>query len=414
MDKLTLIAIPIILLIASIGFTTITPAFASDWCDEVSTVCDTSWGFRKKITIQNGQVIGTTAFTDFPILITFGGTDFTDVEDEALTSGGDLRFTDEHGTILQYEIEEYDETTNELFVWVKADFEATSDTDFYIYYGKAGAVSISNKTDVWRAAYEAVYHLNDDFLDSTSNVRTATNEDTTDIGSHIADGQDWNSSDEIELGTWSVTGDQMTVSAWYNPDTFVNDGRIFAKAVGSAAESHVVMLSGFGTNEDELRFRMKTGTSDSSGTTTLICSGNAMSTGTWQHVIAWYDGTTASEMRVYKDKVENCSTGKSGDLRINTWKWAIGSNPDAGSPVDGQIDEMRVLSEALSEDYMDTEYNNIFTPATFLSISAEETPPAPSDPNDGIFGFNCCFIFIVIDWLQNISLSSWMPLVRII
>jgi len=283
-----------------------------------------------------------------------------------------------HGMLCVGDVCVVDETANEIYVWVKSNstgFSSSVDTELYIYYGKGGASSISNATDVWRSDYEAVYHLNDDFLDSTSNNRDGTNEGTTDIDGLIADGDDWDSSDEIELGTWSVSGDQMTVSAWYNPDTFVNDARIFAKAVGSAQEDHVVMLSGFGTLEDELRFRMKTGTSDSSGTTTLVCTGNPMTASVWNQVIAWYDGTTAGEMRVYQDKNEDCAVGKSGDLRINTWKWAIGSNPDSTSPVDGQIDEMRILSQALSTDYMDTEHNNIFRPTSWWTIGAEETPP---------------------------------------
>ena len=165
---------------------------ASDaWCDISSTACNTDWKKRKEIVIDNTKVSGSTDLANFPILVNFTGTNFTDVKDETQSAGQDIRFTDKQGNLLQYEIEDYDEPNTTMAIWVKSNstgIETDFDTTIYMYYGNSGASDISNATDVWNSNYEGVWHIHDDFLDSTSNDNDGTNNGSTDSSAKIADG----------------------------------------------------------------------------------------------------------------------------------------------------------------------------------------------------------------------------------
>ena len=207
-------------------------------------------------------------------------------------------------------------------------------------------------------------------LDSTPNNNDGTNEGSLDAAGKISNGQDFIPADEIELGTWSVSGSAITVSAWVNADAFNDDPRILSKAVGGNAEDHVVMMSTSGAGDTFLRSRIKTGTSNTSGTTTLLSTTNPLVAGIWALVAITYDG---SNMRIFKDGTEIASVGKTGALRENAWKIAIGNNPDNTSTAfgswDGKIDEVRILSIARDSNWLTTEYNNQNSPGTFMSFS---------------------------------------------
>ena len=103
-----------------------------------------------------------------------------------------------------------------------------------MYYGYPAAADQQNVPGVWSNGYEAVYHLNDDFLDSTINVRNATNNGSIDIVGQVADGQDFTPIDDLRLGSWSVSGSALTMQAWARFDDFnQDDPRVVSKATTS-------------------------------------------------------------------------------------------------------------------------------------------------------------------------------------
>ena len=98
-----------------------------------------------------------------------------------------------------------------------------------------------------------------------------------------------------------------------------------------------------------LRFRLRT-----SNTSTLIgddIAAGILSTGTWTHTVAVYDGTN---MKLYKDGVEVGSLAKSGTIATSSSvDVAIGNQPDSTTgrrPWDGLIDEVMVFDRALSAE----------------------------------------------------------------
>jgi hypothetical protein len=347
---------------------TITTIFYTD-----NTICpwySPIWNSRDLIRINHVQVPGN--LTNFPVLISITN---SDLRDNAQADGDDILFTsNDKITKLNHEIEEYDDSDGTLIAWVNVPrLSSTTDTDIYMYYGNAGTADQQDITNTWNSNYQSIHHLHDDFLDSTSNNRDGTNEGSVDVPGKIGDGQDFIPADEIELGTWSVSGSSITIQAWINPDTLVDDGRIISKSndpAGATEQSHVFMLSNYGTPEDELRGRLKTGTSDSSGTTTLFSTSSPLVAGTWSLAALTYDG---SDMKLFYNGDEIKSVSKSGVLRENSWKIAIGNQPDNSDTNvrswDGKIDEARISSVALSGDWLKTEYNNQNSPSTFYIVN---------------------------------------------
>ena len=346
-------------------------ATTSDWYDS-------DWSYRRQITIDHTKVDDvadpSTTYAGFPVLVYATG--LSDI----LPNGEDIRFTTSDGvTELPREIESYSAGT--LYAWVKVTLtkdasDSTNDT-IYMYYGNAlvsepAPGSTYGSQNVWTSGYEAVYHLHDDFNDSTGN-HNAANNGSVDTTGKVADGQDFIPVDEIQPGNWSVGGSAVTIQAWFNPDVLtIDDPRIFSKANGTAEQSHIFMLGLGGTGEQYLRARLKTGTNDAAGTTTLLASSNPLSAGSWYHAALTYNG---SNMILYRNGVNSGSTAKTGSLRQNTWDMKIGNNPGSSTSygcTDGQLDEVRISSVARSINWLTTEYNNQNSPATFCNLGTEE------------------------------------------
>src|SRR3989338_3457209 len=341
-----------------------------------SDLYDGAWQFRKKITIDDAKV--PQDVSDFPVLVNISD---SDLSGNAQNDGDDILFTSSDGkTKLSHEIENYASGSGILAAWVKTALSSSADTVIYMYFGNPSAGNQENIADVWSNGYEAVYHLHDDFLDSTSKDRDAVNDGTVNAAGKIADGQDITPANELRFGTWNVSGQQITIQAWATFDHFnQDDPRIISKAVSGAVQDHVFMLSlkdPSGINEERyLRLRIKTGSNDNSGTTALESNTNPLNSGVWHLTAATYDG---SNMRIYKDGGNQvASASKSGNLRQNGWQIWGGNNPNNVNlgqySMDGKLDEIRISSIARSANWLTTEFNNQNDAASFYSIGSKES-----------------------------------------
>ncbi len=81
------------------------------------------YGFKKKISIDNTKVSGTSDLTDFPMLVSFTDADLRTVANGgSVTSsnGYDIAFTESDGvTVMDLEIEKYVATTGEYIAWIR-------------------------------------------------------------------------------------------------------------------------------------------------------------------------------------------------------------------------------------------------------------------------------------------------------
>ena len=167
------------------------------------------------------------------------------------------------------------------------------------------------------------------------------------------------SDDHLDVGTFDVSGDELTIEAWFKPDDFSggpnDDPRIIAKG-SDATEDNIYWSLGM-DNQDattaRLRFRLKTGGTTTTFTTNTITVNTAEG---WIHAVAVYNG---SQMALYKNGAFLESTVKTGSISTSSDQVWIGDAPATGDEAfDGLIDEVRVYSRALSPEEINVSYNN--------------------------------------------------------
>ncbi|MHA1988660.1 MAG: LamG-like jellyroll fold domain-containing protein, partial [Promethearchaeota archaeon] len=162
--------------------------------------------------------------------------------------------------------------------------------------------------------------------------------------------------DSVNLGNWSIAGDQMTITAWIRSDNLSNCNysqcRVISKANATNDTDHYWMISG--NDAQTLRFRLRT----EDNTSVLYGKNNILQNNVWAHIAAVYNST---HMLLYTDGMLVGNMSKTGNLNVNdsvsVW---IGDNPSGmGSrPWDGLIDEVMIFNRSLSPEEINATYNN--------------------------------------------------------
>ena len=346
------------------------------------------WARKAELVIQSSKVAG--ELTDFPVLLTEDNLPAemfdADGANPALNGGGDIRFSaDVDGdSLLSCEIVTFvtdnDPANGDAEIWVKLPkVSATSNTSFWVWYGKAGEVQPARDAaygseSVWDADYLLVLHLNEDpagtapqFLDATSNSHDATNSggitSANSIDCAVGKGLQLEGAtdDDLSAGSWNVGGSAVTVQHWvYSSGT--NDGRFFSRANGSTDSEHLIATTFKSGNLPS--FYLK-----AAGTTTVLDDVTTVSKDQWHFFAGTYDG---SNMRLWIDSGNTQSVAKTGALDNNlTVPNYIGDNSTGGLQLTGRVDEVRVTKGRRSDNWLGADYNNQSDPGTFV---LEQTP----------------------------------------
>ncbi|MDQ3008841.1 MAG: DUF2341 domain-containing protein [bacterium] len=342
---------------------------------------NSSWGYRKAMTIGNTKVSGSSNLSNFPVLVSI--TD-PDVLAHAQADGDDIMFTSSDGTTkLDHEIESYNSTTGVLVAWVEVPtLSVTANTILYLYYGNSGASNQQNITAVWDSNFKGVWHLAENpagsapqMQDSTSNNFDGTSNGTMTSGDQVAgkvngsldfDG----SNDYIGAGNQSAlnASSAFTVSGWINrtADSAGSASTIAGKYGGTAGWFFEVTDSTDG-GPNQVRWFLS-GVSD----TSLYGIVN-LSMGSWDHVVGVYDG---ANKLIYVNGQLTASEVTTGTPGTTTDPFQIGYDTGTGGAnnyTNGKIDEVRVSNIVRSADWIATEYNNQSSPLTFFSVSTVQT-----------------------------------------
>jgi hypothetical protein len=164
-----------------------------------------------------------------------------------------------------------------------------------------------------------------------------------------------------------VSGSALTMQAWVNYESFADTQTIIDK---SSASSYDWNLS---TDRQGGSYRARLLVSDSQ-----LDGSTSFSTGTWYQVTGKYDGS-ASQKYIRIDNTADTQSSQTGNLTVNSDQVRIGDNATgADEPFDGIIDEVRISSTSRSDDWLNTEYNNVSDPATFYTLGSE-TPATAID-----------------------------------
>ncbi len=149
----------------------------------------------------------------------------------------------------------------------------------------------------------------------------------------------------IDVPSFDVTGDELTLAAWVKPESFAGyaeEARYISKASGTAGSSHFWMLGNY--QGDKIRFRLNTAVG---GTATLISPAGQLSIGEWAHVAATYDGAT---MKIFVNGVQVASQAKTGNISTSgAVGIGIGNQPSGAGDrgLIGLLDEPCVFSASL-------------------------------------------------------------------
>lgn len=319
--------------------------------------------YRKKFTIDNTLVSGSTDLTNFPVLISLTDADLATVANSGYVTNGngyDIAFTSSDGsTQMDHELEEYTASTGEILVWVRfPTLSATVDTDFYIYFGNSSISTDQSTSSTWNSNYQLVLHM-DDLSDATSNANNATNNGTTSTTGKLGNARNFSSagSDFLSVAddaTLDITQD-ITISAWVNADNFGTTPDLVTK--GDWDESYATWVRA----DNTLRL--------ADDGTTIVTSSGTISSSTTAYVTFT---NSASGSAIYINGSPS-GTGSAGTFTNNNNPLTVSSS---AYPINGWIDEVRVSNTPHTADWIATEYNNQNSPGTFYSESNE--PPVLS------------------------------------
>ena len=167
------------------------------------------------------------------------------------------------------------------------------------------------------------------------------------------------SNDYVDGGTFDITGNAMTLSAWIRPNNIAgcvgDDCRIITKSNEQSLSNAWWSLSTSRSDQQNadsntgtagVKFMLKT----NGATTTLKSNNEPLKNFVWTHLAAVYDGIN---MMTYVDGAEVGRTSKSGNIDQNAgvpvWVGATKSNAPPSDEFPGIIDDARVYPKALSQ-----------------------------------------------------------------
>jgi len=317
------------------------------------------------ITIDADSVSGTADLINFPVLLT--ADNFPDEAKDSdlgtVFAGGGIRFVDAVGDTLPREIVDFTPNSTPgsatAEIWVLVDtLSYNNDTvitcAYFSGYSEPDSSDTYGMRSVW-ADYNGVWHLNDltttTVLNSSSlgidGVKIAANV-PNEVAGKIGQAQDFDVSAasyiNVTDSAYNFTGD-FTFSAWINAASVANNKAIFNKRLNVTYQ---------------YQFR------HAPSVLSLLCTGGSVtgsttiSTSTWYHVSCTRDadGNTVIYLNGESDGSDTSDT-------ITTQALSVYIGYDGGQAFDGVIDNMMVLDEVRSGDWIATEYSNQNTPATF-------------------------------------------------
>jgi hypothetical protein len=348
---------------------------------------NSSFEYKKSLVIDETKVSGLNNLTNFPLLIDIFDSDLrTNVQPD----GDDIIFTDDKGTILDYEIEVFDQTYNSthahLVTWVRIpSLYATVDTEISMYYGNSTIGSNENPTGVWDTNYDFVLHMNQDpsssnILDSTSNnFDFYVNPNSGMTTGDLIDGQTGKALDFDGINDIIILPSSSGFSGPTSKISFAFRIK-FPTGHGPADPAEELAFPNTASGEPRIRFfnNMKLQIDTGLGSQSKDTVQDTWVAGTWYYVVSMWDGTGVGLEEHYIDgSFDSNETHADYQGTHLTWNtWTIGGEDQGSNVSDNEIyatlSEFRLLNEVRSPQWIATEYANQIDPINFYDISPEK------------------------------------------
>ncbi|UCH05047.1 MAG: hypothetical protein JSW05_02495, partial [Candidatus Thorarchaeota archaeon] len=347
-----------------------------------------SFAYKKDIVIDHNKVDAD--LSGFPVLIDIYDADLrTDVQPD----GDDIIFKKGAAT-LAHEIELFDQsyspTHAHLVAWVLTDLSSSTDTVITMYYGDPSAQNQEDAASVWGNSYLGVWHLSEssgDAVDSTSYGTSGTPQGGLTQGAtgQIDGAYDFlGSNGRVNYGDPADghldfgASDDFTVSCWVYLDSTGNPEFLVAKRPGTTALDKGYVL---GVAGSQLTFQVADGSQGYS-----VYASTDVTIPAWHYVTVIWDDDSIAGTTIFMDgadaKASTSGTLSSIDSIETTVELTFGAHVAGIFASDGRMDEVRIASVARPSGWISTEYNNQFDPASFYSVSAEETVEAVQESDE--------------------------------
>ena len=364
---------------------------------------DTGWSSRRLLTFDN--LNQAEDLTNFPVLVKLDSSRITYAQTQA--NGEDLRFFDENGTALAYDIEDWN-PGGDSFVWVRVPIiDGSSNSDsIWMYYGNNTAPPGENAEAVWSGDYRGVWHLNEDPTPSGGDEMTDSTAHSNDGTTDPADGMTIaNSVGGIAGNALSFDGTDDIVVIGDQSELYFDVDESFSYSlwvnVSTSSGGFDMAWSKGGSSVANAGYDFELGTSDwwaglSDGVTNPIDQNTfgveASFLGAWHHLTGVVD-RAANTFTIYVDGGSAKGGSEStipltvGDLS-NGFGAAIGGRTFGSAQYfQGLIDEMRVEIAARTADWVAAQYDSMTD--NFITYAGEQSAPAfggvlanDADPDD--------------------------------
>jgi hypothetical protein len=174
--------------------------------------------YSRGITIPAANVDGAVDLEHFPLLVQ------VDLDETHVTSplGYDVIFTDDDNNLLDFELNDYDNSTGLYTAWVRIPLLSGSvDNQIKIWYGNTAiTTNQSNALGTWYDQYTGIWHCENDQIDeSTLGVNNGTNFGSQDAQGKIGRAREFDGSSYIGLPDSNSIAQNLssaTLSLWLN------------------------------------------------------------------------------------------------------------------------------------------------------------------------------------------------------
>ena len=162
-----------------------------------------------------------------------------------------------------------------------------------------------------------------------------------------------------------ITTGSLTMTGWVNPNPSAVDQRLIAKTSTEGTTIYELLIDG-ATNEAVARIH--------TGATTVETRGGTVTTGTWHHLAAVWNGTT---LTLHVDGTPVDTTAATGALSTDpNLPVTIANIASADRGLDGTLDHITINHQALSAAEIATTHTIGADPAGALTIGAQQTGTA--------------------------------------
>jgi glucose/arabinose dehydrogenase len=298
---------------------------------------DGAWAHRVPLTLSGP--LPASELTDVPVLVSLDASRIPYAE--VLPNGADLRFVDETGAALPYEIESWD-PAGASAVWVKLPRVASADAGsrVFLYYGNPNATDAQAPAAVWSNGYAAVWHLGPELWDSTGHGNVGTPFGAVSVPGRIGQAFQFDgSSAYLDMGAGSTLALASTLSleAWVrvtDPNQNVYSRILSKKLLWDSTTGYNLEYN------PALNYFSTLG----SGADYLRAEGVELDT-SWHYLASSASGGAG---RLYVDGVDRTTDGTLAPIVAGSQPLHIGRRSGGGEYFFGAIDEVRVSSVSRS------------------------------------------------------------------